>query len=944
MRPGNVVELKPGLFGLEPPKNLGIYLDRRKRKKEFLSVVVTIKGVKEVRREQVTKRRFQVELDAGAGEEELVKRLKELVAQRSAGKLTEETEEEGGDKQWSEQAVWEKTNVAVTEPVRPEALARFVVEGEPSKADVRRMEKILERCRRPGVGFFERHAKGTWLPIRRGQLQAFKRIMTENHTLRKRLVQFRVEEDDSGVETESMVGVHPDEAELSDVERETLAAWGEALGAYVLYDGWKDDVVPPGCPVHSLLGESYHRFLEHFAMDWTGAQGVSRSSAALQFLVDSGLMGVPDAIRLVARRRVIQAPGFTWESPEEIEKWADRYEEPSRENEKEPGLFAKREDLRGLETYTIDPADAKDFDDAVSLKEHDDGSASLWVHIADVSHYVEKDSRLDHHARERATSVYLPTGVLPMLPRKLSENLCSLRDGVDRLAMGVRLEIDAQGKVTGSKPYEAVIRVDRNVHYQQADDAIENGEEPFAALNRLAGRMRQARKGLEIESGELRIRFVEEQASEVGRREGVWEGPENEPSGEPATDDVQPGGVDPAVGLSVQIKRASPATRMIEMFMVAANEAVAGYVADQETGVPYRCHPLPERAKAERFTAEAKVLGLDVELELPTLEESSQEEDAETQDEEGGDDLLAQLKGGKLQLGGFAASETIGSRSEKETPEEGQAVEVEESSPSSGLPLRGFAQLTPEEQDAYLAPFRKALEKIQGIEDEATRDLAHQKLLSTLGRALYTPKNVGHFGLGSTMYAHFTSPIRRYPDLVLHRQLRWLLRRGSEAKASDDPPHLEEHLTEFCAHCSGQTQQAERLEWDLLGTCMVFESRREQWSGGLQALVTGITSGGVFLSLPANLEAYLAMRDIPGGPYEVDEHATMIYKSRFSRGAGEDPDAAESAKLAGLDWRELEDPETGEIREVRLKLGDRVKVQIRERDLVEGKVRVRLGG
>lgn len=943
MRAGTVVELKPGLFGLEAPKNLGVYLDRRKRKKEFLLVVVTIKGAKEVRREQVTKRRFQVELDAGAPEGDLVKRLKALVAERAEGKLTEETEEEGGEKEWSERRVWEKTNVAVTEPVRPEELARLVVGGEPSKADVRRVEKVLERCRRPGMGFFERHVKGTWLPIRRGQMQAFQRIMTENHTLRKRLVQLRVEEDATGEESESLVGVYPDEAGLSDGERETLNAWGEALGLYVLYDGWRDDVVPPGCPVHSLLGESYHRFLEHFAMDWTGVQGVSRSSAALQFLVDSGLMKVPDAIRLVARRRVIAAPGFTWESPEEIETWADRYEEPSAENEKEPGLFAKREDLRGLETYTIDPADAKDFDDAVSLEEHDDGSALLWVHIADVSHYVEKDSRLDHHARERATSVYLPTGVLPMLPRKLSENLCSLRDGVDRLAMGVRLEVDPQGRVTGSRPYEAVIRVDRNVHYRQADDAIEKGEEPFAALNRLAQRMRQARKGLEIESGELRIRFVEEQASEMGRREGVWEGSERDSTEEPSSD-VQPGGVDPAVGLSVQIKRASPATRMIEMFMVAANEAVSHFVAENEAGVPYRCHPLPEQAKAERFTAEAKVLGLDVVLELPTLEEGTPDEDAAAQEDEGGDDLLAQLKGGKLQLGGFAASETIGSRSEKEQGEEGQEEEVKESSESSGLPLRGFAQLTPQEQDAYLAPFQKALEKIQAIEDEATRDLAHQKLLSTLGRALYTPKNVGHFGLGSTMYAHFTSPIRRYPDLVLHRQLRWLLRRGTDAGTSDEAPHLEEHLTEFCAHCSGQTQQAERLEWDLLGTCMVFESRREQWSGGLQALVTGITSGGVFLSLPANLEAYLAMRDIPGGPYEVDEHSTMIYRSRFSRGAAEDPAAAESAKLAGLDWRELEDPETGEIREVRLKLGDRVKVQIRERDLVEGKVRVRLAG
>jgi exoribonuclease R len=931
------VELKPGLFGLKPPKNLGVYLERRKRKKEFHLVVVTLDGTKEIKRDQVTKRRFSVELDVGEGEEGLVGRLRSLVEDRAEGRLEDQAQDQAAEG-WSERRVWEIVVGKVDEPLRPEALAVHYLGDAPGKGDIRRMEKLLDSCRRDGLGFFHREGKGLWRPVSVDEFKAFNEGLQSCDALRKRLLVTRVEEDEEGEEIETLVGLHPQEAGLDEPEGLLLQSWARAISSYVLHDGWRDDVTVPGTAVHTLSGRSYHRFLEHFVLDWTGVRGVSRSSAALQFLVDAGLLSVQEAITLVARRRVLAAPGFSWESPPQIEDWAERYEEPAAAAGKTPELYTVREDLRELESYTIDPPDAKDFDDAVALKDHPDGSATLWVHIADVSHYVEKDSRLDHHARERATSVYLPTGVLPMLPKKLSEDLCSLRAGVDRLAMGVRLEVDPEGRVVGREPYQAVIRVARNVSYQEVDKAIEQGTAPFARLDALAQRMRRNRRGLAIETGELRIRFVEEAAKQVGREEGLHA--EGEEGGEvQQVGAVQPGGVDPVVGLTVQVKRSSPATRMIETFMVAANEAVASFVAEHDTGVPFRCHPLPERAKAERFAAEAKVLGLDVDLELPEFDDEEDGAQEEAGEEDGGD-LLAQLKSGKLQLGGFAASETIGSKKEEE--KEVAAGETKES--PGAVPLRGFAQLSRDQQDAYLRPFVAALEKVEALEDEALRDLAYQKLLSTMGRAVYTPDNVGHFGLGSQMYAHFTSPIRRYPDLVLHRQLRWLLEKQAGRKVDEDPPHKKEHLLDFCAHCSGQSQAAERLEWDLLGTCMCFESRRETWAGALPAIVTGITAGGVFLQLAGSLEARLAMRDIPGGPYEVDDHGTMVFRSRFSRGASEEAEAEEAARLAGLDWREMEDPETGEIREVRLRLGDKVRVMIRERDLVDGKVSVRLAG
>lgn len=937
MRPGDLVEFKDGLFGIQAPRNLGIFLERRKRKKDYFAVLVTVKGTKEVKPEQLTKRRFHAAVDPAADEADLVARLGDLIAQAGSGKL--ETEPEAGEGP-SERELWERLVGHGTEPRSVEAWAALLHEREPTKGEVRRIGDVLERCRRPGVGFFERAERGLWAPIGVDERKAFQHAMEAVGRLRRALVRVEEVEDDSGETWERLLGIDPDQAGLDQEARALLEQVGAAMADAVLYDRWRDEVTAPGARIHTLAGQQYHRALDHLARDWTGVVTTSRSSILVQFLVDTRLVSVQDAIRLIAQRRVLATPGMAWTTPDDVEARADKAAAPEDALRADQDAYAHREDLRELETYTIDPPDAKDFDDAVSLRMHDDGSATLWVHIADVSHYVQKDDLLDRHARERATSVYLPTGVLPMLPHRLSDDLCSLREATDRFAMTVRLDVASDGTVTAETPMESVIRVDRNLSYHDVDGAIERKERPFHDLNALAERMRALRRGLDIETGELRIRFAEEAAQEAARRERLEE---DDAATAPAVPGA-PGNADPVIGLHIQVKHGSPATRLIETFMVAANEAVSRFVARNGVPVPYRCHPLPERAKAERFTAQAKVIGIDVAIELPERAPGTGTDDGDDEADDEGPSILEQLASGKMQLGGFAASETVGSRRDDDGEDEDDAATAK---PGDDKPsIVGLAQLDDAEREAWLAPFREALARVEAVEDEGLRGLAYMKMLGTLGRAFYTPRNLGHFGLGSVSYAHFTSPIRRYPDLVLHRQLRWVLRREKGLSVPDEPPHAGEHLESLCEISSRQAEAAERLERDLLACCMTFESRRPEWNEALRAMVNGVAPGGVFLTLPGELEARLSMRDLPGGPYEADEYGAYLFRAVLpgGRGAHAEPDAEEAARLADLPWRELEDPDSGELREVRIRLGDRVRVRIRERDFVEGKVAVSLSG
>lgn len=898
MKPGDLVEFKAGLFGIQPPGNLGIYLERVKRKGAFFVVLHTLKGRQEVKPDNLTAKRLTARLSPDELEGDLTPRLKQLIAQMGQGKLKEEARAEGA----TDRDLWQKAKEMEGAPLSPDDLAAaFFATKTPSRPQVGEIRKILESCREPGVGYFEREPAAAkrgadatpgassgreerWRPITRAQHVSFHKEKDGLQRLRNKLVLVEeVDDEETGYLRTVYRGIPVAEANLDEEDRRRLAFVAEAMRDFVLHDRFTGRLTLGDSGKHTLDGFTLFPYLKFLSLDWTGAERVTVSSTFVEFLVDTDLLGLDDAVELVARRKVLANPNFGWEMPADVMRSAQR---PP--GEFPPEWLAPRRDLRNQRCFTIDPPDARDHDDAVGVEWHADESADLWVHIADVSHYVEKETTLDHEARKRATSVYLPTGVLPMLPPRLSNDLCSLEPQKDRLAMTVRIRVAPDGRIVEEEAMESVIRVSANVPYGEVQKAIEEGDaavsaehyaplaegaREFKRMRELADRLDAHRRNLAIETSERRIKLTADNVEHVE-------------------------------------KMGTPATRLIETFMVAANEAIARILTREKVPLLYRCHPLPDRSSIARFNAQCETMGVHIRIVPPEPPQKAAPKQEISL-------LDALKKGGKVDLfgGGFAM------RDAQPEPE----AEPEAPQPA----LVGLAQLPEEEQIAWMRPFREALAKVKDIQDPGLQALVFVKTLGTMGRAFYTPANLGHFGLGSTCYCHFTSPIRRYPDLVVHRQLRWLLR-GRQGPI----PHDSAGLDILAAHTSDQGSAAEHLERGVVDSALVFASREPRWEGAQRALVNGMSRGGVFMSLSGGLEARVGLSDIPGGPYSMDEFESMIF-------VGEQERAEMTAEVSAKNWRELVDPE-GEVKLVRLRLGDRTNVQITFRDYVEGRVAAKL--
>ena len=892
MKPGDLVEFKAGLFGVKPPMNLGIYLERVKKKGAFFVVLHTVRGRQEVKADNVTSRKLSARLSPdeleGGG---LDQRLKQLIEEVTKGKVTTEKTAEGAN----DRDLWQKCKDLEGAPTSPEDLAALFFDSKtPSRSQAGEIRRILESCREPGIGYFEREygREEKWRPLTRAQHSSFHMEADGVKRLRNKLVLvLEVEDEETGFLRTVYKGVPVAEANLEEVDRQRLAFVAEAMKDFVLHDKFRGTHTLGVSGRHTLDGFALFPFLKFLALDWTGTERVSVSSAFVEFLVDMDLLGLDDAVNLVARRKVLTNPNFGWTMPEDVKRAAER--PPARFP---PEWLAPRRDLRQQRCFTIDPPDARDHDDAVGVEWHENGDATLWVHIADVSHYVTFESTLDHEARKRATSVYLPTGVLPMLPERLSNDLCSLEPQKDRLAMTARMRFDAEGRLLEEEAMESVIRVSANVPYAEVQKAIEGGDHlvqvehysplpdgdgwEFRRMRELADRLDRHRRNLAIETSERRVKLTPDNVEHVE-------------------------------------KMGTPATRLIETFMVAANEAVARILTREKVPLLYRCHPLPDRASVERFNGQCRTMEVPLRIDLPKVEEKAK-------DAEEGVSLLDQLKKGKMQLFGGGMVSIKGLEPE---PEDDAAPAPEE--PAKPM-VQGLAQLPPEEQEAWLRPFRAALQGVKHVQDPALQGLVFMKVLGTMGRAFYTPSNLGHFGLGSTCYCHFTSPIRRYPDLVVHRQLRWLLR-GREGPM----PHDDAGLEILAAHTSDQGAGAEHLERGVVDSALVFASRDPKWSGPQRALVNGMTRGGVFMSLEGGLEARVGMSDIPGGPYSIDEHESRLFVGAQER-------AEMAAEISAKNWRDFVDPDTDEVLLVRLRLGDRTQVEITARDYVDGRVAAKL--
>ncbi|MFK5925823.1 MAG: ribonuclease R [Desulfuromusa sp.] len=430
--------------------------------------------------------------------------------------------------------------------------------------------------------------------------------------------------------------------------------------------------------------------------------------------------------------------------------------------------IARRTDLRDLSLITIDGATAKDFDDAVALRKEADGSYRLWVCIADVAHYVKKGSPLDQDALDRGTSVYFPGFCLPMLPEALSNGICSLNPHEDRLVMTAELHIGRDGLPLDAKFYPAVIRSQARLTYVQVDGFLANQEQAtlgkslveqlleMARLAKILTQMRHERGSLDMDLPEVEILLDER-------------------------------------GYPVELEKIerTQSHRLIEEFMLAANEATARFLEDKGWSVLYRIHEEPDLQKLQELQQLAAQCGLGLVL-VKKLQKGLQK-------------LLADAVG------------------------------------------------RPEER------------------------LLNQQLLRSLQRAQYSPDNCGHFGLAAESYCHFTSPIRRYPDLIIHRTLKLALTDSPKSAGLSDGK-----LESLARECSAKEQRATEAERNLvdLRSCQVLASRiGDEFTG----TISSVTEFGFFVELDdLYIEGLVHIRTLQDDYFHFDP-ATMTLTGEKDR-------------------------------------------------------------
>lgn len=441
-----------------------------------------------------------------------------------------------------------------------------------------------------------------------------------------------------------------------------------------------------------------------------------------------------------------------YEFPTEVEAIAEKIN-----FELDPEEIKKRRDMRNILTFTIDPHDAKDFDDALSFQVLPSGNYEIGIHIADVSHYVQPGSILDEEAYNRATSVYLVDRVVPMLPEKLSNGVCSLRPNEEKFTFSAVFEIDSNGKIKQEWFGRTVIYSDRRFTYEEAQEIIETGEgelhEEIGIMDRIAKKLRKKRfRAGAVSFDRVEVKFELNQE-------------------------------DNATPIGVYFKEAKDSNKLIEEYMLLANRKVAQYIGDKQKNknpktFVYRIHDKPKPDKFDQFANFIVQFGLNVERgENANISKSLNE-------------VLDAVKGKK----------------------EGNMIQT--------LAVR------------------------------------------TMAKAEYSTNNIGHYGLAFDYYSHFTSPIRRYPDVMVHRLLQHYLDGG---KTVD-----ENEYEEKCIHSSKMEKQASDAERDSIKYKQV-EFMSKHLGERFKAIISGVTDWGIYAEIQENLcEGMISIRNLTDDTYVLD--------------------------------------------------------------------------
>ena len=427
-----------------------------------------------------------------------------------------------------------------------------------------------------------------------------------------------------------------------------------------------------------------------------------------------------------------------------------------------------RRDLRGQQIITIDGADAKDLDDAVTVERLDNGHFQLGVHIADVSHYVREDSALDKEAFERGTSSYLTDRVIPMLPQRLSNGICSLHPKVDRLTLSCEMEINQQGNVVAYDIFPSVIRSVERMTYEAVNHILEEKHpqtrkqyqslvpmlEEMAELHHILEQKRRHRGAIDFDSDEAKI---------IVDKDGK--------------------------AIDIELRERRVGERLIESFMLAANETVSEHYSKADLPILYRVHEQPDESKMKRFLEFITTFG-----------------------------LTAQ-----------ASKDSI-------TPKDLQGV-------------------------------------MDRIKDEPYEAVISMLLLRSMQQARYDVDPIGHYGLGADYYSHFTSPIRRYPDLILHRLIHYYDEIG---RSQQDKKRWASRLPDMAKHSSEAERRAidaERETDELKKTEFMADKVGQEFMG----TIISITGFGMFIQLPNTVEGLVHVSMMDDDYYRFDEdHLVMI--------------------------------------------------------------------